>query len=256
MRKANPNRRFTAEDILPEKFDMLNAFWGANIGNNFERILGVDGTIYFNFSSNDFVGQGLDANYVDSTRRMYYLPMSALELHAVPIVQTVARLETPYNISTTLVPFKPEMVNEWRNFTPNVGPLDTSFTAVTDRDSSMSEPPFYQNGKLFKLGMVQDEIMRVTSHVLLAKTELGALTRYTSLVQMQRAVFPNTGSDSYPGGEQMLDVYEYSATNLSGTSSYTDLNPPYVQTLYDGESLIFNWLNDSGGTLYYKVFGA
>jgi hypothetical protein len=245
MRQANPNTKFHYEDIIPEPFELNNALWGAHIGNNFDRLLAVDGTIFFNPIPPGF-------SYEDVTKRIYYLPLDVYEFHTMPIIQIMTSIDYDYTIATTLVSRSSET-----GWTLNGGPVSSSDEIFVAYIDSINQPQPFPAEQLIRLGLSQDELMLVRSMRFKDRTTYGDTTRWMYEFNCSRGWSPYTGSDSYTGVEKIysVDYSDISATVLNYTAGTYELNPPHAQVVVDGQSAIFTWGNSSSGTLYYKIFG-
>jgi hypothetical protein len=245
MKRANPNKKFYWEDLIPEPWEVGNAMWGAHIGNNFERVLGVDGTIFIPAVIDLQTGQtGKD--------RIYYLPVNSYQFHAIPIVQIISRISVPYSGGTT---FANDAIDVGWTLRESLNSSDTQFWALY-YSNSLTPPPVLKPENIFRIGLSQDELIRVITHEVTDRTAPNDVGTWISKLNVARGVSPYTGIDTYLGGNKLYRVTQWAGTFLNGTMTYTDLNPPFAQVVFDGQSLIFNWMHDAGGTIYYKVFGA
>jgi len=63
MRQNNPFENFHCFDLLCDDGEPGNAFWGYHVANNFSRLMGVEGTAYFE-SLDDSINSGADWSWL------------------------------------------------------------------------------------------------------------------------------------------------------------------------------------------------
>lgn len=250
--KTNPNKPFFTRDLIVDQGEPINSFWGYHIANNYDRLMGVDGTIFFK-SRPPTLGDEVTDVYFD-------IPLGNLGLRSIPIVQFYTahvETQTSYTISTPGVhDFHVTLLSE-------EGPDDPILSAAID----LSKPEDYKLSKACKEFLVREDAAGKGFYLSFgAGVEVAFVKKYYIVdnafgkmllsLETERG-WDVTGGESHALGEAVYFISHDGLVKNETTTVATTwhINSPLVEGVMDAEKLRVRWLWDGPGTVYYKIFG-
>jgi hypothetical protein len=257
--KTSQFKPFFTKDLIVDKGEPVNAFWGYHLGNNYTRLMGVDGTLYFKARRPWNWEQGFEDLYFD-------VPIGNYGFHSVPVVQlfntTIA--ETSYG---TVLAYGLDYGMQ----------LTTDLNQDANRisiyiDPSNDEHGFNANevenlmrgckiaGHWFAImTTVSEELMFVTNYEInYTPVEGMKYGKFNANLEVQRGWYVSS-PDNHTAGDKVLIMPNDGVrlipdvTTSVGTNLYP--NSPLVEGIMDTEKLRVRWLYDYPGTVMYKIFG-
>jgi hypothetical protein len=238
MRKTNPWEKVFTRDLIVDDDETANAFWGYHIGNNFGRLLGIDGTLMFEAATPSLT----------PTARV---GIESLQLTHAPIIQAYSRTDFLHEVTIRTVTKE----------LPNAGggvaiPILTHHTRLWFG-------PYISQGPPTGLPLVGDEITVgdnfPSNEEVMLINEADAFpavppTQWLIRYRVQRG-YRETPIHSYGEDELLYRVTDVTLSDVEVQDYYKSW-PPYLEAFAEQEVVTFKWMIGYGGTVYFKIFGA
>jgi hypothetical protein len=271
MKPVNVQTEFFTEDLYPEEGETGNAFWGYHIANNFGRLSGIIGTVFFDAS------QGL---FVDNTHSIS-IPIDRFRFKSAPMCQLTS-LEPDYSLGTVLTIGTNTAPRGW-GLTPQAylsyqTPLNIAQELETE-DPYFVPTIYDPDDRIYiKLGHTSgspahDELMPLISYMQTRSPSIHTLGWWTWFrwyivgrgglettpdnydAGLNIYVVGRHGGQTYgsyytiPEGNSWQQIYTFSGN----TSDQTQ--PAWVEAYMDSSALTIRWLKSNPGTVVYRIFG-
>lgn len=242
MRTANPFNKFFTADLVVDDAEPGNALWGYHIANNLSRITSVEGTAVFPAYGDPLQGA------ITGALRFVDVPTGHLAFASAPAIQFTVKNSIIISNATTFTTSYP---TGWV-LENDLVPLDDHFYALG--------PPFdirFYSGQILDLKLGENDSEVLNCMYLTQFYGVGPdrnQSRYTFQI-LARNRYDTPAGDGLTG-ENVRVVTSAQYTILSSRTEYDTINPPYVEGYLDQDKLRIRWLNQSEGTVYYKIFGA
>lgn len=255
--RTSPFKPLFTKDLVVDQGEPINAFWGYHLANNYTRLMGLDGTVFF--GARDLAAPNPQQLYFD-------VPVSQFSFHAAPIVQLYTSKIQQHVDGTVFFhgyDWGAVMMTDCEDWDRMVS------IKIANQEKQHEQAEAFHNmcEHYVNLGIGIGIKTETNDEVLMCKKfNDGYLTDQTTgeaWYWMQAEVVRGWGwSDPMPqlkGAKVYIaapDGKMITETVTSYMGTFLSPNSPLVEGILDAEKLRIRWLHDLPGTVYYKIFGA
>lgn len=253
-------RQFFTNDLYLDEGEPGNALWGYQLGNNFGRILGIQGSVAMKAQTvPGFVSVGqtneISFTYNRDNQSFVDIPVKNLSLQHAPVVELWAGISHVTITSTVYIPTRWNYSGRHSLTTPLYGGNEVLIYLEDFPDDLTLDTDLNNGDGTLTFGNSSEEVMYCAPN---------NWFKYTYSDHAEYHLFVTRGWAGSPileyGTGVPWSVNQAYGVNIGQTVTNNPAgfyhNPPFVEAYLDSEKLRIRWMYDSDGVVYYRIFGA